>query len=90
MIETMVVQILRPDLLNFLFAGLFLGVVCLLASWLIFLILGLLLCLWVYRDANSRGMHGLLWVLLMLVGSFFWLGWLLVLIIYLIIRKPKR
>ncbi len=90
MITTMVGQILRPDLLGFVFGGLILGGICLLGSWLIFLVLGLLLCLWVYRDAKSRGMHGLFWVLLMLLGSFFWLGWLVVLIIYLIIRKPRR
>jgi hypothetical protein len=90
MIETMVGQILRPELLGLVFGGLVLGGICLLASWLIFLILGLLLCVWVYRDAQSRGMSGLFWVLLMLAGSFFWLGWLVVLIIYIIIRKPKK
>jgi hypothetical protein len=90
MIETVVSQLLRPDLPDLLLGGLVLGGICLLASWLIFLILGLLLCVWVYRDAQSRGMSGLFWVLLMLVGSFFWLGWLVVLIIYIIIRKPKK
>jgi hypothetical protein len=90
MIGTMIGMTIRPELQNFIFGGLILGGVCILASWLIFLILGLLLCVWVYRDAQSRGMSGLFWVLLMLVGSFFWLGWLVVLIIYLIIRKPRR
>jgi hypothetical protein len=89
-IETMLGLILRPELHNFIFGGLVLGGICLMASWLIFLVLGLLLCVWVYRDAQSRGMSGIFWVLLMLVGSFFWLGWLVVLIIYIIIRKPKR
>jgi len=55
--------------------------------WLVFLILGILLCVWIYRDANRRGMSGILWVILMLVGSLFFLGWLVVLIVYLIIRK---
>jgi putative membrane protein len=54
--------------------------------WIIFFILGLLLCVWIYRDANSRGMNGILWVLAILVGSLFWLGWLVVLIIYLVVR----
>jgi len=90
MIGTMIGMTIRPELQGFIFGGLFLGGICLLASWLIFLILGLLLCVWVYRDAQSRGMSGLFWVLLMLVGSFFWLGWLVVLVIYLIIRKPRR
>jgi len=89
-IDTMMGQILQPGLQNLIFGGLILGGICLLASWLIFFILGLLLCVWVYRDAQSRGMSGVFWVLLMLVGSFFWLGWLVVLIIYIIIRKPKR
>ena len=90
MMETMIGLTFRPELQGFIFGGLLLGGICLLASWLIFLILGLLLCVWVYRDAQSRGMSGLFWVLLMLVGSFFWLGWLVVLVIYLIIRKPRR
>jgi hypothetical protein len=55
--------------------------------WLVFFILGILLCIWIYRDANSRGMSGLLWVILMIIGCFFFLGWLLVLIIYLVVRK---
>jgi hypothetical protein len=55
--------------------------------WIIVFILGILLCIWIYRDANSRGMSGLLWVILMIIGCFFFLGWLLVLIIYLVVRK---
>jgi putative membrane protein len=55
-------------------------------AWILFFILGLLLCVWIYRDANSRGMNGILWVLAVLVGSLFWLGWLVVLVIYLVVR----
>jgi putative membrane protein len=55
-------------------------------AWFLFLVLGLLLCVWIYRDANSRGMNGILWVLAVLVGSLFWLGWLVVLVIYLVVR----
>ncbi len=54
--------------------------------WLLFLILGLLLCVWIYKDANSRGMRGILWVIALIVGSFFFLGWLVVLVIYLLVR----
>ena len=55
-------------------------------AWIVFFLLGLLLCVWIYRDANSRGMNGILWVLAVLVGSLFWLGWLVVLVIYLVVR----
>ena len=55
--------------------------------WLIFFILGILLCIWIYRDANKRGMSGILWAALMILGCFFFLGWLVVLIIYLVVRK---
>jgi hypothetical protein len=72
---------IRPD--QFLWGGGF-GFFSL--AWLVFLILGLLLCVWIYRDANRRGMNGILWVLAILVGSFFWLGWLVVLVIYLLVR----
>ena len=54
--------------------------------WILFFIIGLLLCVWIYRDANSRGMNGILWVLAVLVGSLFWLGWVVVLVIYLVVR----
>ncbi len=55
-------------------------------AWIVFFLLGLLLCVWIYRDANSRGMRGILWVVAILVGSLFWLGWLVVLVIYLLVR----
>jgi len=54
--------------------------------WVIFLVMGLLLCVWIYRDANSRGMRGILWVIALVVGSLFWLGWLVVLVVYLLVR----
>jgi hypothetical protein len=54
--------------------------------WVLFLILGLLLCVWIYRDANSRGMRGILWVIAIIIGSLFFLGWLVVLVIYLLVR----
>jgi len=59
-------------------------------AWIIFLILGLLLCVWIYRDANSRGMRGGLWVVAILIGSLFWLGWLVVLVIYLLVRSSAH
>ena len=81
-------QILTPILMNripdYYFWGAGYGFFSLV--WLIFLVLGVLLCVWIYRDANNRGMRGILWVLAILVGSLFWLGWLVVLVIYLLVR----
>ncbi len=55
--------------------------------WIVVFIIGVLLCIWIYRDANSRGMSGILWAALMILGCFFFLGWLVVLIIYLVVRR---
>ncbi|MEM3088616.1 MAG: zinc-ribbon domain-containing protein [Candidatus Bathyarchaeia archaeon] len=45
---------------------------------------GILICIWVYHDAKSRGMDGALWVLIVLIAN------VLGLIIYLLIREEKR
>lgn len=44
---------------------------------------GVLLCIWVYRDAQKRGMNGALWLIIVLIGNFIGL------IIYLVVREPK-
>ncbi len=46
------------------------------------------LAIWMYRDAQSRGMSGGLWVALLLIASlvFSFLGLLVVLIVYLLVR----
>lgn len=49
--------------------------------WLVFIIIGIL----IYRDAEKRGMSGLLWFILVILP---WIG-ILFLIIYLIIREDK-
>jgi len=49
--------------------------------WLVFIIIGIL----VYRDAEKRGMSGLLWFILVILP---WIG-ILFLIIYLIVREEK-
>ncbi len=54
----------------------FLPLLLLLTIWLI-------VVFWVYRDAERRGMNGVLWALLVLVGSFVGL------IIYLIVRSEE-
>ncbi len=43
------------------------------------LVLSTIIAIWVYRDAESRGMSGVLWLLVMLVGG------LIGLLIYLIV-----
>ena len=50
---------------------------------LLLLIIWLILVFWVYRDAERRGMNGVLWALLVLVGNF------VALIIYLIVRTEE-
>lgn len=50
---------------------------------LILLIIWLVLVFWVYRDAERRGMNGVLWALLVLIGNF--VGF----IIYLIVRNEE-
>jgi hypothetical protein len=50
---------------------------------LIWFVIAILICVWVYRDAESRGMSGVLWLIVVLI-----LG-IIGLIVYLIVRKPK-
>ncbi|MHA1989123.1 MAG: SHOCT domain-containing protein [Promethearchaeota archaeon] len=52
-----------------------------LGIWLIFIVIAFL----VYRDAERRGMNGLLWLILVILP---WVG-ILFLIIYLIVRDEK-
>jgi len=49
------------------------------------LILGIWFLVWVYRDANSRGMSGGLWVVIFLLT-----GWLVGLLIYMLVRKERQ
>lgn len=50
---------------------------------LLLLILWIIVVIWVYRDAERRGMNGVLWALLIFVGNFVGL------IIYLIVRNEE-
>jgi hypothetical protein len=47
-------------------------------------ILWIVLAVWVYRDAENRGMNGVLWALLVIIGS------LVGLLIYLIVRSERK
>ncbi|MEM2146522.1 MAG: hypothetical protein QW279_14265 [Candidatus Jordarchaeaceae archaeon] len=49
--------------------------------FIVWCIIGIILAIWVYRDAESRGENGALWLIIVLL-----LG-LIGLIIYLIVRK---
>jgi hypothetical protein len=50
---------------------------------LILMIIWIFVIIWVYRDAESRGLNGVLWALLVLIGS------VIGLLIYLIIRNEN-
>lgn len=53
------------------------------------LILFIFVAIWMYRDANSRGMGGGLWVAILILASVFgsFVGGLIVLVIYLVVRE---
>lgn len=59
------------------------GTICIIVGLLLFII-WILICVWVYRDAESRGMSGVLWLLIVLVAS------IVGLIIYLVVREDKK
>jgi len=48
------------------------------------LVITVLLCVWVYRDAESRGMNGALWLIIVFIAG------ILGLIVYLIVREEKH
>jgi TctA family transporter len=60
-----------------------LGLLACLIIPIVWFIIDILLCIWVYRDAESRGMNGVLWLIVVLIAG------ILGLIIYLIVRKDK-
>lgn len=57
---------------------------CSMTVCLVFLVFYIVIAAWVYKDAESRGMSGALWVVLVI-----FLG-LIGLILYLVIRSPKQ
>jgi preprotein translocase subunit Sss1 len=58
----------------------FVGIVGFIIFWLV---VGIALAIWVYRDAESRGMGGVLWLIVVLITG------IVGLIIYLIVREPR-
>ena len=59
--------------------GWIVGLSCILP--IVLIIIFILIAIWVYKDANSRGMNGVLWLIVVLMGT------VAGLIIYLVIRK---
>ncbi len=57
------------------------GIIC--AIYVVWLVVAILLCVWVYRDAQRRGMNGALWLIVVIITG------IIGLIIYLIVRKDK-
>jgi len=60
----------------------FVGLMCLVP--IIWFVVAILICIWVYRDAESRGMSGVLWLIVVLITG------IIGLIIYLVVRKEKK
>jgi len=87
--ELPVFDLFGPGLLGNQIGEFIFGALCLGVAWVILLVIGLLVLMWLYKDANSRGMNGMLWAILLLTGCFVWLGWLVVLVIYLVVRKDR-
>jgi len=57
------------------------GAMCLIP--IIWFLIAILLCIWVYRDAETRGMNGVLWLIVVLIAG------IIGLIVYLVVRKEK-
>ncbi len=58
------------------------GIFCLIP--IVWFIIAILLCIWVYRDAESRGMSGALWLIIVIISG------IIGLIVYLVVRKEKK
>jgi len=54
------------------------------------LILGILLCIWIYKDAEKRGKSGAIWVIVLILASLFlsFIGLIIVIVIWLATRPP--
>lgn len=79
------IPVLGPTL-----AGLGLALCC--VFFLIPLIIAILICIWIYKDAEKRGKQGILWVLLLIVATIFFniLGLIVVIVIWLLVRPPIK
>jgi D-alanyl-lipoteichoic acid acyltransferase DltB (MBOAT superfamily) len=76
MLSMLLSQIAQAGLIGIAFLILLIPVV-----WFI---VAILLCIWVYRDAKSRGMNGALWLIIVLIAG------IIGLIIYIVVREEKK
>lgn len=53
-------------------------------------IIAILACIWIYKDAEKRGKSGAVWVLLLIVASLFFsfIGFVIVIVVWLATRPP--
>lgn len=54
------------------------------------LIIAILACIWIYKDAEKRGKQGVLWVILLILATLFLniIGFIIIIVIWLAIRPP--
>jgi len=67
-----------------------LGIALCLVVIIIPLILAVIACIWIYKDAEKRGKSGILWVILLLACSLFlsFIGFIIIIVVWLIVRPP--
>ncbi|RLF42334.1 MAG: hypothetical protein DRN12_00590 [Thermoplasmata archaeon] len=71
------------------FMGLGLLIVCLIFI-ILPLVITLLLCIWIYKDAEQRGREGILWVILLILSALIFniFGIIFIVILWLAVRPP--
>ena len=71
-----------------LFMGL--GLTCIIISIVVSLVIAILACIWIYKDAEKRGKQGILWVLILILAAIFlsFIGLIIVIVVWLAIRPP--
>ena len=67
-----------------------LGLTCLIIIIVVALVIAILACIWIYKDAEKRGKQGILWVLLLILATIFLniIGLVIVIVVWLVIRPP--
>lgn len=67
------------------------GLTMCLVVFLLPLIIAILICIWIYKDAEKRGKSGPLWVILLILASLFFsfVGLIIIIIIWLAVRPPE-
>jgi len=67
-----------------------LGLFVCLVLFIVPLIIAILACIWIYKDAEKRGKSGAIWVILLIVASVFgsFIGFIIVIVVWLAIRPP--